>query len=169
MASFGSSGSLDLALSTLIVIGANLGIGITRLLVGWQTLEARRLAVASLINRSLVAIVLAFLLTWTTELFSRIALPQELKVALIHLGFNVLAMLLGLVTSSMLIKLATWAVRLQPSSIERPFGPHYITPGAIDCCQLAAGSSLARSCTPPRLSEPCSMTSGQQYRAMTKN
>ena len=51
----GEAGVVDLPMMIAVVIGTNLGLGLTSLVAGWSTWEGRRLALANLLLKCLVA------------------------------------------------------------------------------------------------------------------
>jgi phosphate:Na+ symporter len=142
LAGLGSAGSLDLPLTLVLVIGANLGITITRLMISWRVIEARRLAVASLLARGIAALALALVLAPAARLLDKLPLHYEMKVALSHVGFNALGALVGTVLAPILIKLAKGLVVPPRTSAARPFGPRYISSNSVDSPSLALGQSL---------------------------
>jgi phosphate:Na+ symporter len=142
LAGLGAAGSLELPLTLVLVIGANIGITVTRLVISWRTIEARRLAVASLLARGLTAVALALELGPAAELLARLPLRYEIKVAFSHVGFNVLGVAIGIVLAPLLIKLGSRLVPTPRDPAEHPFGPRYISNDCVDSPSLALGQSL---------------------------
>ena len=124
VASFGSTGSLSLPLTLFVVVGANLGIAITRLAIGWNLIEARRLAVVGLLNRLLIAWVVVFFGSPIIRLLAASPFHYALNVALMHLGYNLLAAISGALLASPLLKLTAgwWSSfrRIYPKGGVRP-------------------------------------------------
>lgn len=146
LASFGATGSLTLALALYVVIGANLGIAVTRLMIGWTLPEARRLAVAGLLGRLAVAALMAawggLLLDVLAKVdLSGLPLGYSLKVALLHVSFNVLCAAIGMPLGAFLVSVASWILPAPPAA-KRRFGPRYIAGASAQEPSLALGQSL---------------------------
>lgn len=133
--------NMDVALPA--VVGANLGVSITTLLMGWANLDTRRLAVGNLLAKAAVA--LAVLLAigllpmgrWIDELPGGFAKD----VANTHTLFNLAKALL---VFPLLGPLTRWVDRLIPTPPEKSvdaFAPRYINAGAYDGVSLAMGQS----------------------------
>jgi phosphate:Na+ symporter len=139
----GAAGRMNLVEALPVVIGANVGLALTTLVVAWRLLEPRRLAVANLLLKAAVALpalgVVAFLSprlpTEATEL------SFGLAIAACHTGFNVLVAAIGLpavgVTTSLVGRLAP----VPPPGTSRAFGPRYIARGPIGPTALAMAQS----------------------------
>jgi phosphate:Na+ symporter len=78
------------------IIGTNLGLGITLLLVSWSSLEGRRLGVANLLAKLLVSALLIALNPSKIFLYLASPFPVPQQLALMHTAFNVLVALLCL-------------------------------------------------------------------------
>lgn len=139
--SLGAAGTLGLTVAIPAVIGANLGVAINRLAIGWGVVEGRRLSVCVLMGKILVAVILGLVFTPLVSFLTRVELPFELKVALTHTGFNVLAALLGIILAPLFVKLATAMVPSPPIRAEQRFGPRYLNPDSIQSPRLALGQS----------------------------
>ncbi len=91
----GEGGAVSLPVLLPVVLGANLGLGLTSLLAGFSTWEGRRLAAANLFLKcSLIALLLAFYPQ--VEAFVA-ASPGHLarQTANFHTAFNLVVMLVG--------------------------------------------------------------------------
>jgi phosphate:Na+ symporter len=146
LGSFGATGSLTLGLALYVVIGANLGIAATRLMIGWTLTEGRRLAVAGLLGRLIVAALMA---AWGGLLLQGLArvdisglpLGYSLKVALLHVSFNVLCAAIGIPLGAVLVGVASWILPAPPAA-KGLFGPRYIAGASAQEPSLALGQSL---------------------------
>jgi phosphate:Na+ symporter len=141
--SFGATGSLSLPLTLCVVIGANTGIALTRLIISWKLTEARRLATAGLIDRAAVLALLIPLGGALTRGMAHLPVRYGLQVALMHVGFNGLAAVLGLAGGAVMLRLAAQLVPADPAdAAPRRFAPRYIN-GAIaaDTPSLALGQA----------------------------
>jgi phosphate:Na+ symporter len=139
--SLGAAGTLGLSLAIPVVIGANLGVAINRLAIGWGVVEARRLGVSVLAGKLLVAVALGLVFTPLVLFLTRLGLPFEVKVALTHTGFNILAALLGVTLAPLFAKLASAMVPSPPIRADQRFGPRYLTADSIQSPSLALGQS----------------------------
>jgi phosphate:Na+ symporter len=143
VASFGSTASLSLPLTLFVVVGANLGIAVTRLAIGWHIIEARRLAMAGLLNRMLVACAIVLFSDSIVHLFNGSPFQYAFTVALMHLGFNLLAAATGILLAGVLINLTERMISAPPGTHdEHIFGTRYITTDMLTAPRLALGQSL---------------------------
>ncbi|MEM1212612.1 MAG: Na/Pi cotransporter family protein [Planctomycetota bacterium] len=131
-----------LALALPIVIGANIGTGITLLLVAASTLDARRLALGNLLCKLTTA---ALLLTLTTPILLGVdhtPLTVDGRIALFHSGFNLAMALLFLPIIGLVYRLVIYFLPTPPEDdAPTPFGPRYINNAHIDGLVLATGQS----------------------------
>ncbi|QYM78280.1 Na/Pi cotransporter family protein [Horticoccus luteus] len=109
-------GDLTLRLMLPVVLGANLGLGITSLIVGMRTWEGRRLGLANLVLKGAAVIVgLALLGT-----FERVmgGTPGSLlrQTADFHTAFNVVVLLVGMALAGPLARLMQRTVKPAESS-----------------------------------------------------
>lgn len=142
----GLAGSSTLFLPTSImvagVIGANVGVGFTTLFLGWGHASSRRMAVANLMAKGLIAALVLLMLPWAARLLEHSPGTIARHVANAHTGFNVLKALIVLPLVSPLSKLADLLVPLPPAGQKEAFGPRYISDGPIEGSSLALGQSL---------------------------
>ncbi|CAM3002569.1 Na/Pi cotransporter family protein [Rariglobus hedericola] len=98
----GEAGAVDITVVLAVVIGTNLGLGVTSLIAGWGTLPGRRLTFANLLLKGVVAA--AMLLAFDPILRLLAAFPGSLTRhgADLHTGFNVITAVLGLVFAGLL-------------------------------------------------------------------
>jgi phosphate:Na+ symporter len=105
----GEAGAVTLPVVLAVVVGANIGLGLTSLIAGWGTLEGRRLTWANLIIKCLVAAAVFAAFDPLVELVS--AMPGTLTRhgADLHTGFNIAAALLGLALAGLV---SAWMTRM---------------------------------------------------------
>ncbi len=113
LAQAGSDPILLLQMAVPMVVGADVGIACTNLIAGWGSLEGRRLGLANLLLKSLVATICFFAMAPLIELVQ--ASPGDLtrQIANLHTAFNVVVALIGL-------PLIIPVCRLTSSLIEAP-------------------------------------------------
>ncbi|EIP96703.1 Na+/phosphate symporter [Opitutaceae bacterium TAV1] len=70
------------------VLGTNAGVGVSSLVVGWRTTEARRLGVANLLTKLTLALPLLWLPGISTRLFAAMRGDLAHQVVMFHTGFN---------------------------------------------------------------------------------
>jgi phosphate:Na+ symporter len=129
----------DLALP--VVIGANVGLAITMLIMGWRQTESRRLGVANLVLKLIVAGACFAALPWLTENVKFIPGQMHTKIAQLHTGFNLLQALIGLPLIGVLTRLMERLIPA-PTGASKPFGPKFIIDIPMDSITLATGQSL---------------------------
>ena len=137
----GSPFSMDVALPA--VIGANVGISLTTLMMGWNSVETRRLAAGNLFAKLFVAAVLLALL-WPLDLgklIERIPGDFAKDVANSHTLFNVLKAIIVFPMLTPITKLVDAMVPAPPEKSAAAFGPQYINAGSYDGVSLAMGQS----------------------------
>jgi len=136
------TGTVDFDVAVPAVLGANVGLAITTLIIGWRSVESRRLGMANLALKMIVTLLALALLPLFVGMLD--AVPQHLKAQVIastHTGFNIVAAIIGLplvgVLSSTLERMIP-----QPRGDRAAFGPRYITGGPVGSTSLALGQSL---------------------------
>ncbi len=126
----GEAGAVDLPVVLAVVIGTNLGLGLTSLFAGWGTLEGRRLTLTNMLLKCLVAAVA--LLAFDSLVRLMASLPGSLtrQGANLHTGFNVAAAGLGLVFAGLL---SGWMARMikPPRAINGGFPSTHLDPRAL--------------------------------------
>ncbi|MCH8006837.1 MAG: Na/Pi cotransporter family protein [Planctomycetes bacterium] len=142
-----------------VVLGANVGLALTTLIVGWRHHEPRRLALANLLLKSVVAglglaVVALFGVYLWTHPFSYAAaallgaqvwtppVSFALGVAAVHTGYNIVVAAVGLPAVGVVTSLMERIVPVPPPHARKTFGPKYITEGPIGGVALAMGQSL---------------------------
>jgi phosphate:Na+ symporter len=132
---------LNLHLALPVVIGANVGLAITTLVVGMKRYESRRLGIANLIAKLATAILVLAFLDWIISWLSKTPGGVVRQVANAHTGFNVLKALLVLPFLVPLEKLAEFWVPAPTAADRKAFGPRYIQHGPFDGATLAMAQS----------------------------
>ncbi|HUL55253.1 MAG TPA: Na/Pi cotransporter family protein [Opitutaceae bacterium] len=128
----GEAGAIDLSVVIAVVLGANLGLGLTSLVAGWRTWEGRRLAVTILV---LKCVVVGVILLGFDPLVSGVGLlPGSLSRhgADLHTAFNLVVALVGIAGAG---ALAGWLGRLfKPAPAPTPAGavPTHLDPRALE-------------------------------------
>jgi len=138
----GIAGAVKLPMTIAVVIGANVGIVITTMIVGWSRIETRRLALGNLLVKSFVAVALLMAMPYVIDLAESLPGSIEHKVALTHTSFNILVALIGLPFVDLIYRL-TKRVLPEPVEGDRPaFGPRYIGRKPPESVALALGQSM---------------------------
>lgn len=136
------AGVLDvgvLGLAVPVVLGANVGSGVTLLGLGWSKHDTRRLALANLLYKLVVAAGLLMALPWVLWAMDRLPLTVDGRIATAHTGFNVVkaALFLPLIEPS--FRLVSRLTPSPPPTDE--FGPQYIDNQRIDGVAVALGQA----------------------------
>jgi phosphate:Na+ symporter len=114
-----------------VVLGANLGLGLTSLVAGWETLAGKRLAIANLALKLAVLVPLVVFLPAVTVWVE--AMPGDVArhAANFHTTFNVIVALAGAMLAGLVGRLVMRAVRDEATT--EPFGnvATHLDPGAL--------------------------------------
>lgn len=137
----GAAGAVDERVAIPVVIGANVGLAITTLIVGWRQIDSRRLGAANLALKVVVAIIGFAAAPLVLDWLALLPAPLSGRVAALHTGFNVVQAIIGLPLLGVINALVTRLVPA-PALAERPFGPKFIHTGPVDSMALATGQSL---------------------------
>lgn len=130
-----------LALAVPVVVGANVGVGVTLLLIAGTQLDARRLALSNLFCKTVTAALLLILIGPAVDAIGRAPLTLDGRIALTHSGFNVLMALIFLPLVGPVFRLACNILPGNPAAEPSTFGPRYINNAHIDGLALATGQS----------------------------
>ena len=125
-----------------VVIGANIGIGLTTLVVGWGQVESRRLGLGNLMMKAVTGGILIGLLAYLSQQVQQIPVDMAKQIALVHTGFNVLMAVLFLPLIRPLYRLVSAMIPEPKKKRVQAFGPMYINPKLVDESGLATGQSL---------------------------
>ena len=132
---------VTLALALPVVLGANVGVSVTTLLVGFSRVESRRLALANLLAKLVTAGLLVAVLPWVVDRLGATPGGLARQVANAHTGFNVLKALLVIPLIVPLCRLVEAWVPAPPAGDSRSFGPRHIQNGPFDGATLAMAQS----------------------------
>ncbi len=105
----GEAGAVDLPMMVAVVVGTNLGLGLTSLIAGWRTWEGRRLTLANLVLRCLVAAGMLLAFDPLVRALGVLGGSLARHGANLHTGFNLIAALIGIAGAGLL---AGWLDRL---------------------------------------------------------
>ncbi|MHC4274525.1 MAG: Na/Pi cotransporter family protein [Planctomycetota bacterium] len=127
-----------------VVLGANVGLAVTTLIVGWRAVEPRRLALANLLLKVVVAAVGLAVLVLIGDHLPEPSRPVAfgLVIAAVHTGYNVVVAAVGLPLVGPVTKLMARLVPTPPPVPGKTFGPRYISSGPVGGVALALGQSL---------------------------
>ena len=131
---------LDTAIA--VVVGANIGIGVSTTLVGWAQIESRRLGIGNLLVKVLTGIIVLATLPYAADLLEMIQVNFEKRIAFTHTGFNVLMAILFLPFIGTMYGLICRMIPEPEAKVGEVFGPKYINPKLVDESGLATGQSL---------------------------
>ncbi|MDP1578643.1 MAG: Na/Pi cotransporter family protein [Candidatus Didemnitutus sp.] len=108
------AGTCTLSTVLPVVLGANLGLGLTSLVVGWATLAGKRLATANLVLKCAVIIPVLVLLPVVLEWIEAMpgGIPRQSANA--HTTFNLLVAVLGAMLAGVVGRIVERAVRAAP-------------------------------------------------------
>jgi phosphate:Na+ symporter len=134
------NGLMHPELALPILIGANVGIAVTTLIVGWSDPESRGLGWGLILVRAAVAGALMAFLSPLTGWLMGLGLETPRMLAYAHTGFNVVALLAGLALVGPVTRLAGLLVPAQ-SAGEDLLRPVYIDARWADEPQVALSQS----------------------------
>ena len=138
----GMAGTINMTVALPVVIGANVGIVLTTLVVGWSRIDTRRLALGNLVIKLIVAGITIYFLPYLTEYLLKVPGGMDRQIALSHTGFNLIVAMIGLPLVGTIYALVERLI-VEPSTDEgRPFGPRYLTAKPPDSVALALGQSM---------------------------
>lgn len=138
----GVAGAISLPVAVAVVAGANVGIVVTTLIVGWRQAESRRLAVGNLLAKACVAVAVLAGLPAVAGWIGQLPGQFDQHVAYAHTGFNLAMAAVGLPLIGVIDRLAGLMVPLSLSTGKNGFGPRYINTGPIDSVSVALTQSM---------------------------
>lgn len=130
------NGLMGAGLALPLVLGANVGIAVTTLIVGWRDPDSRRLGWGLLTIRAAVALALMAVLPSIEAWLTPLGMPMGRMLAVAHTGFNVVALGAGLVLLGPVSRLIERAVPVG-SADDDPFRPVYLDKRWADEPQVA--------------------------------
>lgn len=136
-----TAGAVSLPLALAVVVGANVGLGLSTLLVGWTQVASRRLAIGNLLSKVIVAVPCIIVLPLAVDLIEQLPLGVDKQIAISHAAFNIIVLLLFLPLITPLYALTVRLAPDRPESQTEEFGPRYITREPIEGLTLATGQS----------------------------
>jgi len=137
------SGAISLEMAVPVVLGANVGLAVTALIIGWAQVASRELALGNLLLKLLLAGVILALVgpmqRWLPEPDT-----QQISywVAHLHSGYNIVLAMIGL---PLVAPVSALCKRITPHpspNDENVFGPRFIQGGPFGGVSLALGQSL---------------------------
>ncbi len=137
-----SNGALPLAAAVAMIIGSNVGSTITALLTAFasKSLAGRRLALVHVGSKLSLACVALLALNPLSMALASIALPVGILVALSHLAFN---LILVMIFTPLAKPLAALMEKLLPEQTAgKQNGPHYLHPDALMMPAVALGQAM---------------------------
>jgi len=139
----GAADAVSFRFAVPIVLGANVGMACTTLVVGWRVLESRRLAMANLLLKAAVAAVGLIVVALFGD-----KLPEPggdfvgLGIVGVHTGFNIVVALIGMPILAPITGFVEALIPEPRGRQSRPFGPRYINNGVTGSVSLSLGQSL---------------------------
>ena len=138
-----AANAISFRMAAPVILGANVGLAVTTLILGWRLVESRRLALSNLMLKLIVAAVgLTVLELMADSLPQPTAANLPLAIAGLHTGFNVVVAIIGLPTVALVSTLFAYLVPTAAAGKNGAFGPRYIASGPIGGVALAMGQSL---------------------------
>lgn len=136
------AGGVDsMAIAYPAVIGTNIGLGLTLLLMSWRQIDARRMALSNLLLKLLVA---ALMLIFSEPLIAWFeSWPGDITqhITYAHLGYNVVVAAVGLPLIRQVNAVSKLLVRGSHQTSVEVFGPRYIRDQPGESPVLALGQS----------------------------
>jgi len=125
------AGTCDLRSVLPVVLGANLGLGLTSLVAGWSTLAGKRLASANLLLKCAVIVPLWLAGPTLVEWIGGMPGGVARHAANFHTTFNLIVAVAGALLAGVVGRLIVRAVRAAPT--QDPFGavPTHLDPAAL--------------------------------------
>lgn len=128
-----------------VVLGTNLGLGLTSLAAGWSTLAGKRLATANLVLKCAVLFPAMFafdrVLVWIG------AMPGDIarQAANAHTGFNLIVAIAGAMLAGVVGRIVTRAVREKPRGDTLSGVPTHLDPAALTSPVFALANASRES------------------------
>lgn len=136
-----ASGILSETLMISWVLGANLGISLTGLAAGLSSLEGRRLAVANLLVKLIVALPILLIPAAAETLFSWMPGDTARKIAMFHTFFNVFVGVLAVPFLGPITHLVRLMIVPSESKQGLPAIESYLDPHALDSPSIALANA----------------------------
>jgi len=126
------------------IVGTNLGLSVTSLLVGWKSWEGRRLGTASLVARAAIALP-AFLFAYSiTAAIAQLPFSPFRQIAILQTGFNLVVGIVAIPLLDPLTRLVRYLVAPQPGddSVQKP---EFLDEKALDSPSLALAQATRQT------------------------
>jgi phosphate:Na+ symporter len=138
---FAGSGLVSQPLVIPWILGASLGIGLTGLLAGWPTIEGRRLGVANLLAKGLVALPFLLFSDVANGFFALMPGSFLREIAMFHTGYNLLVGLVALPLLGPIVRGVRWLIVPPPAREHLPEIESYLDPQALETPSLALANA----------------------------
>lgn len=126
------------------VVGTNLGVSVTSLLVGWKSWEGRRLGAASLLARAAVAMPLFLLSSVIAAMMSHSPFSPFRQIALLQTGFNLIVGVVAVLLLEPIVRSVRYLVAPQPGDdfVQKP---EFLDTKALDSPSLALAQATRQT------------------------
>ncbi len=139
-----SGGVFPLAAMVPWVVGTNLGVSVTSLIVGWKSWEGRRLGAASLLARAVVALPIFLFSGALTLAISELPVSVFRQIALLQTGFNLVVGLLAVPFLGQITRCVHYLVAPQPGD-EAAQQPEFLDETALVSPSLALAQATRQT------------------------
>jgi len=126
------------------IIGTNLGVSATSLIVGWRSWEGRRLGSASLLVRAVVALPIFLLSGLILTGLNHLPLSPVRQIALLQTGFNLIVGLLAVPFLGKISRAVQFLIAPQPGD-ETEEKPDFLDQTALESPSLALAQATRQT------------------------
>ena len=139
----GAADAASLRMAIPVVLGANVGLAVTTLVVGRRLVEPRRLALSNLLLKGGVAAMGLLVVDLLGDNMPKPS-PEKfgLAIAAVHTSYNMVVAAVGLPLVGVVTRLMERLVPTPAPEPRKAFGPKYIASGPLGGVALAMGQSL---------------------------
>ncbi|MEO0514013.1 MAG: Na/Pi cotransporter family protein [Planctomycetota bacterium] len=130
-----------MTLAVPVVIGANVGTGVTLTIIAGALPAARRLALGNLLFKTVTAVVLLGITTAVVAGIDALPLNLDRKIAFTHSGFNLAMAIVFLPLINLVYHLVYRLVPEPITDADAPFAPKFLNNAHIDGLSIATGQS----------------------------
>ena len=139
----GSQGNFGLPVTIAAIAGANVGTGVTMLMLAWHQRPTLRLAACNFFAKAVTACVVLALLPWFARLLASAPVPAAQQAALGHTGFNVLLAVLAMPALGALYWGASRLLPDRPADEQQvPFGPRHLGAAPPQSMTIGLGHAM---------------------------
>jgi phosphate:Na+ symporter len=133
-------------LTTMVpwIIGTNFGVSLTSLLVGWRSLDGRRLGAATLLARIVVAVPVFLLAGSLTAALSHLPFSSSRQLAILQTGFNLLVGLIAVPLLGPITKIVDYLMAPQPGEKDSS-REQFLDRNALDSPSLALAQATRQT------------------------